>query len=682
MGRPADGRSGPRARALVVGLLGVVAAVVVVSYAELLYDMPAATLQLPLAAVAVLLVVVAANRAVGRAWPRQALSAQELVVVYLMTTIGAMLAGRGLMEKLLPTLAAWSYFSDEANRYLPLLSPHLPSWWAPQGAALGADSEAVRGLYEGLSVGEKLPWGAWWPALGAWAIPVVGTWCMFVALASWLRRPWAEGERLAFPLAQVPLELAWAGAGGREGAGLLRSRADGRVFALGALLPVLVYALNAWNRHNPNVPVIPLSISLNALFTERPWTFMGYTAVIISFSAIGFAYLVPAEMLLSVWAFFLFMRWQDVMCGWVGLPQGGMSSQPASWHTGYQVMGAYFVLAATLMARAWRRPGKPGTATGFGRIEPSHADRNQRNRWLSLVFPQEAVARGELLRPRACLALFAIGWVACTGWGIASGLSTWLAVAEFTVLPLVVAVVMSRAVAEAGYLMVEASFCPVDLVGLVAKPMSIGPRNTALVAFVETVFMRDLRGLISTPILDALWMAEPLDLPRRRLLAPIALALVGGALTAGVVHLRLAYSMGGNLLSPYLYSGGNCRVCVDWASRELNAPTAFDPLRPVFFAGGALLTVLMIVARRTFVRFALLPLGYAMMPSWATLVLWFPCLVAWLVKKVLLRLYGYRGYLAARPFFVGMIVGEVIVAVVWTLVSVLLRLQPPFMPLG
>ena len=94
------------------------------------------------------------------------------------------------------------------------------------------------------------------------------------------------------------------------------------------------------------------------------------------------------------------------------------------------------------------------------------------------------------------------------------------------------------------------------------------------------------------------------------------------------------------------------------------------------------LTALLIVARRTFVRFPLLPLGYAMMPSWATLVLWFPCLVAWLVKKVLLRLYGYRGYLAARPFFIGMIVGEVVVTVVWTLVSVLLRLQPPYMPLG
>jgi len=250
------------------------------------------------------------------------------------------------------------------------------------------------------------------------------------------------------------------------------------------------------------------------------------------------------------------------------------------------------------------------------------------------------------------------------------------------VLPLVVAVIMYRAVAEAGYLMVEASFCPIDLVGLVAKPMSIGPRNTVLAAFTETIFMRYLRGLISTPILYALWMAEPLELPRRRLLAPIALALAGGAIAAGFVQLRLAYGMGGNLLSPYLYSGGNCRVCFDWASRELTAASSFDPLRPAFFAGGAVLTTLLILARRAWVRFPLLPLGYAMVPSWATLVLWFPCLLAWLVKKILLQLYGYRGYLAARPFFVGMIVGEVVVALVWTTVSVAFRLQTPAMPLG
>ncbi len=654
MAGAADPRPAPRPRALGIGLLSAAAAVVVVSYAELLYDMPAATLQLPLAAVGVLLVVGGANRAIGRTWPRQSLAASELVVVYLMTAIGAMLAGRGLMEKLLPTLAAWSYFSDEANRYLPLFSPHVPAWWVPHGATHASDSLAIRGLYEGLSVEETLPWAAWWPALAAWAVPIVGTWCMFVALASWLRRPWAEGERLAFPLAQVPLELARAGAGQHDGSGLISSRTDVRMFALGALVPVLVYALNAWNRHDPNVPAIPLSISLNSLFTERPWTFMGYTAVILSFSAIGFAYLVPAEMLMSVWAFFLFMRWQDVIWGWIGLPQGGMSSQPASWHMGYQAMGAYFVLAAAMLTRAWRH-----RAAG----PPSRAPR-------------------ELLGTRACLGVFAVGWAACVAWGITSGLSPWLAMAEFTVLPLVVAVVMSRAVAEAGYLMVEASFCPVDLVGLVARPMSIGPRNAVLAAFTETIFMRDLRGLISTPILDALWMAEPLGLPRRRLLGPIVVALAGGAVTAGFVHLRLAYGMGGNLLSPYLYSGGNCRVCFDWASRELTAASAFDPLRPAFFAGGAALTGGLILARRAWVRFPLLPLGYAMVPSWATLVLWFPCLVAWLVKKTLFRLYGYRGYLAARPLFVGMIVGEVVVALVWTAIAVAFRLQPPSMPLG
>jgi hypothetical protein len=70
------------------------------------------------------------------------------------------------------------------------------------------------------------------------------------------------------------------------------------------------------------------------------------------------------------------------------------------------------------------------------------------------------------------------------------------------------------------------------------------------------------------------------------------------------------------------------------------------------------------------------PLGYALCGTWTMMVFWFPCFVAWLLKVLILRYGGMRLYARARPFFLGMVLGEFTMAVLFTLPALYDRSMP------
>jgi len=71
------------------------------------------------------------------------------------------------------------------------------------------------------------------------------------------------------------------------------------------------------------------------------------------------------------------------------------------------------------------------------------------------------------------------------------------------------------------------------------------------------------------------------------------------------------------------------------------------------------------------------PLGYALAVSWTVTVLWFACLVAWLAKSRLLRYGGMKAFVAARPFFIGLVVGEFSISIFWAVAAWLFHCPGP-----
>jgi len=85
---------------------------------------------------------------------------------------------------------------------------------------------------------------------------------------------------------------------------------------------------------------------------------------------------------------------------------------------------------------------------------------------------------------------------------------------------------------------------------------------------------------------------------------------------------------------------------------------------------GAVVTVLLVVLRSSFVRFPLHPLGFAL-PLTLEDALWAPIMLIWAVKSTVLRLGGVSVYRRVAPCFIGMALGDLFTAgVVWGLISV------------
>jgi len=76
-----------------------------------------------------------------------------------------------------------------------------------------------------------------------------------------------------------------------------------------------------------------------------------------------------------------------------------------------------------------------------------------------------------------------------------------------------------------------------------------------------------------------------------------------------------------------------------------------------------------------FFWFPLHPVGYALSGNWSTNLLWLSLFIAWFVKLILLRYGGLRLYRRAVPFFLGLIIGEFVMAGFWNIFGIFRDVQ-------
>ncbi len=614
-------------------------------------------LQFAPAAVGLLLAVVIGNLALGAIAPRFALRAHEVVAVYGMTLVGALTMSRGLLERWIPALICVNYYATPANDWAQLLFEHIPQWAVPFDVEGDANQWIARSFYEGLRAGD-LPWRPWLQALAAWLPAVLALLIAYFCLASIIRRQWVDNEKLAFPLTVLPVELAehfrWS-----------RSIFADPVMWIGFALPTLVFTLNGIHLLRPSIPQIPVQYRLNQLVFApmgRPWRDLGTTTAYCSMAAVGFSYFLPAQVLFSLWAFFVIIRLQNIVFSAFGASFEAMPLYPTTIWNGYQVAGAYLVLTGYLV-----RSARPHLSS----------------LWQAAVRGKEQPASGEgarpALPPRVELIGLGVAALVATYWFTLLGMSWWMAALETIVFLFVVCVVMARSVAEAGLLMTETSFRPADLVRLVTPMRSLPPKNLAALSLADAVFTRDLRGNLLSTLLDALKMSDQTGLDRRHLFGALALALGVTLGFGGWLHLRLPYEHGAIGMYSYVYRG-NPLLGIRYYAPILQSGDEYDPRLLAFFASGVIVTLLLSVMRMRHVWWPLSPLGFALSGSWSMIVFWFPMLIAWIIKSAIARYGGMNLYLRLRPFFFGLILGEFSQAVIWATISGIFRTPAPFFP--
>ncbi|MGD0114101.1 MAG: DUF6785 family protein [Armatimonadota bacterium] len=638
-------------RALVIGLIGIVLVSLVVSWAELVTgQIMIGLLQIPPVVIAALFVIVILTRTARRVAPRLALTPPETAVVYCMLLVAAMLSSHGLMQRLLPTMVGANYYADPGNRWEQLFYPYIKSWMVPWDPGAGPHQFVVNAFYEGLKEGERLPWRAWMLPLGAWMILALSIFAAFFFLATLLRRQWSDNERLSYPLVQLPVEMI------REQPG--RSFLSNPLTWIGFAIPTIVYGINGLHNWNPSLPALNLSIYINDYLHDRPWSDISWFMAYISPGAVGFFYLLPLELLLSFWVFLLLAKAQDVVVSALALPPLNAQHAGANGYMAYQTTGAYFMLVLYLGAVAW--PHLKGLLRqAVGRAGPQGRDE---------MVPYRAAVWGLVLT----LAVAVL-------WLLQSGMTIAYAILVISVYVFVEAVVMARGCAEGGLPMAEGCFTPMDVSALLVPQIALGPRNLTSAAFFDAIFTRDMRGVLLTAFLDGQKLGDDTGVRRRTLAWVFGIAVVVTIPVAAFIQLNLPYHRAALTLYDYMYRGNNIQFFQEnaaWLQGE--NPHLSGAL--ISFVMGAGVTAMLAVMRVRYVGWPFHPLGYVLSTSWTVLTFWFPMLIAWIIKSIVVRYGGMRLYARLRPLFLGLIFGEFTSAVMWTFIAVFWHVKAPFFP--
>lgn len=639
-------------RFLPLGICCIIAICFIVSYAELVITyIQIGFLQLPPAVIGLFFFLVLGNRLLQKVSHRFGLSPRELMCVYCMMLVASMITSRGVMEKLIPALIAVNYFSTETNSWDTLFFPHIKPWLVPFSPEQKGQAPVAVSFYEGLDAGDAIPWGLWIKPLCAWGVLVFFLFTAFFCLATILRKQWIENEKLTFPLVSLPLEFV------SERRGFFRNR----LMWLGFALPALIFTLNGLHEIWPQVPNVSLRYLLNQYVTEKPFNAIGYTPIFLSFAAIGFFYLLPTQLLFSLWFFFLLTRLQDVAAAMFGLRVSGMPLYPTRLYIGYQIAGAYVVLIISFIYVGlphFRRVFRHAFTFGSG-------------------ISQDA---DEILPYRTAVWGFIGSLLLAIGWASLAGLNLGFAAFEMLVYVCIIAVVMARSTAEGGLLMTETSFRPINIYQLIASKAALGAPSLTTLAFLDAIFTRDQRGLILTGFLDSLKISDSVGLSYRSLLGVLAIGCALAFFCAAALHLWLPYTHGANYMYGYTYRGNPLWAFQDNVAAMEGLASDHRATGGIFFGIGALVTTGLVVMRMLYWWWPLHPLGYALSASWTLIVFWFPVFIAWGIKTPLLRYSGIRQYQRFRPFFLGMVFGEFSMAVVWCLVSWGANVPAPFFP--
>lgn len=638
-----------------IGVLASIAVCLIVSWAELVVKgIQIGFLQLPPVVVGLFCLIILITAWTKRTKSRFGLNPQELLTVYCMMLFASMVSSRGCLEKILPLLVTLPYFANPSNGWARYYFPHIKKWMVPFDPGQtdpNVPQLVAKRFFEGLHNGERIPWHQWIGPLAWWGLLALFIFGAFMCLASILRKQWVDNEKLTFPLAQLPLEMVGDGHG--------ISFWKNRLTWLGFAIPAVVFSVNGLHGWYPSIPMFNLGVSLGPYLTTPPWNCVGFFVMYISFAAIGFFFLLPTEIIFSLWFFHLFAIAQTVLANSYGMELPGMPMYAPKLFIGYQEIGAYFVLSGYLLYVAWPHLKKVFRAT-FDR--------------------EKADDSNELLPYRtAVLGLF-FCIMGATMWFAAAGMSPWLALFELGIYVFVIAIIMARSTAEGGLLMTETTFRGVDVYRLFAPTHTLGATNMTMLAFMDAAWFRDVRGLVLTGFLDGLKIADGAKIRRRSFLPVFVVAILVAMIIGGIFQIYLPYSHGGVNLYGYLYGGNNKLGFMDYEPAMKGPVQGSGWQAPVFFVVGVVFTLFLAYMRYTFFWWPLHPLGYALCYSWTIMVFWFPCFVAWLVKVFVMRYGGMKLYLRARPFMLGMIMGEFSMAVLWATIAWLFNVPAPTFP--
>jgi hypothetical protein len=570
----------------------------------------------------ILAALVAGNMIVKRLWPGRELSPGELLVAYVMVAIATSMGTTtwdGMTS--LPTILTYPFrFATPANRWAERMLPILPQW------AMVSDPAVVTGFWEGrMSPYSREVLAAWWrPALWWTAFLVTMVW-VGLCLCSLVRRRWSEEERLAFPMTILPLAMT-----SRDGS-LWRSRG----FQWGAAVTSAVALLNLAHSLVPSVPGIPFGF-YHGQYTVHlsPWSGIRQPYFWYPPFLIGISYLMPLDLLFSLWVFTVIGKLQQVAA-----IQLGWNTQ-TWWGPPYidaQIWGALFAIMATVFWLERRYLW----AVVRGAVSPRSSP----------------VDQGEAMSHRAALAGVVLGSVYLCVFLTRIGVEPAPA-CGFVALLLSVSLALARLRAQLGPPHHELP--GQDAVYYWITRLGSNARTPAGFTLLGS-YTRSYRDSPTAITVEGLKMGER-ERSLRGLGAPIVLAAAIGCLSLFWANIQLHYTNGadnngGSWKTP---PGFVLNLYASLDARTAGAAGATDWWRLLAMGVGAVACAVLMWVKLSFPNFPLHPAALPLSTGGAIEGDFAGVFIAWVIKAAVLRWGGQVAYRASLPIALGVITGDAV----------------------
>lgn len=570
-------------------------------------------------------------------WPlyllrrRLALSTAELVIIWSMLSLAIGIASIDIAQKVPPMIAGTFYYASDQNHYQELFLPHIASWLTP------SDPTIIRGMFEGSAQG--VPWQAWLGPLGGWSLFfVLAYWVMLCGVALF-QRQWVDHERLQFPLVMVPLRLMDQPEPGHVFNQFLRNPIVWIGIFLGAA-PHLYAGLHGYFSKIPEPEIFLWGKLLGQGTLGKPWTPLNGLRVAILPLIIGLTFLLTREISFSLWFFYLLGKLEAVAGVALGIDSLRTATAPDTFpFPGLQTAGAYVGLAAVSIWVARK---------GLG-----DALRGEAHARLRSGLPTKVAIYGG-----------AAGFIGLVTFAVAAGMPLGPALVML-VMSFVYLLAMTRLVAEAGMpWCAEPDFRGHHLV------MSLFPSGALRLPQVVATgmmltFSHDLRIAPMPRFMQSFKMTSVSDTSNRDLIAALALTVAIALPVSLWALMKSAYGYGGVSINTYRFvslAQAPGRF-MESAANKTREGIDLAALGVIAYGAGKLL--LLNTLRTHYLWWPLHPVGYAM--SFVTYLHreWFSVLVGWVVQTVIIRYSGHKGYQAARPLFLGLILGAMAAGGFW-----------------
>ncbi|MFZ5571447.1 MAG: DUF6785 family protein [Thermodesulfobacteriota bacterium] len=581
----------------------------------------------------------------GQDW----LTGKELMIVWVLTTLVSGIAYTGLTRTFFINLTAPYYYATIENRWAEILQPLLPS-------ALYPREYAVRPFYEGLAGGRdmgwlsicgQIPWEAWLAPLLLWGGFILTCYGVMICMINLVSRQWLHNERMNLPLLRVPMILAEAFDNNRLGSLL----ADGFLIA-GLAIAAGLHLINGLHVYHPSVPQIPTLILAGAYFPPAG-LFDGFQKLTIYIypAFIGFAFLTSRQISFSFWFFFLagslltgllLVMGYNIPASALGVTFGPTLTRPEET----QMIGAYFIFFLFLVWLGRHHFTEiVSDALHFKTPGPS------RTEW----FPTSLSFWG-LLTGLGVIVL----------WFCWFGLSLWLSLMVVGVFFMVM-LVATRVVCQGGVAYYTLTTSPLDGLTAFGGPRMFSHAGILMAAVTQKVLFVDLRESLMPSLLHAGEVTHR-EKNRHILLAGIALTLIVGVAVSFLAMLALCYKFGARELE------------LEWATRTtltvyetiktaVESPDRTGDWVPFFTSLGAGIMLLLVICYHRAYWWPIHPIGYLTAYSSAMRILWFSFFVGWLCNSLCLRYGGIRLFKRLSLFFVGLIIGDFLMAGIWAVVG-------------